>query len=152
METDSIHLLGSQPLFLDPPFGAIANLNRFPTGVDETYLSESDFTNLIGYAFPVGKSLGMRIDASIFGRIAQLWESATSWNGVYSEIGSVGAVIEAGWNISPPISLGAGITVYPSYNRNLNEEEHIGLGPFEAWVQPQKLGIAGNLGFPLPKL
>ncbi len=136
IRTDNLYLLASLPLLPGHVVGFYEYLNIMPIPESDVYITENDSNGVLGYTFPLGEKLGMRVDAVIIARENQLRRTLLEGTGISSNDGGLGAVIDFGWNILPSISLGAGITLYPNFGENVLAFEYKG-----------SFRVAGTLGF-----
>lgn len=107
-----------------------------PIPESETYIYEKDAGGYLGYCFPIGEKLGMRIDTVFISRENQLRRILLEGTSISSNNGGIGAIIDLGWNIIPLISVGLGITLYPNLGDDIFSFDYKG-----------SFGIAGTFGF-----
>jgi len=139
IRTDSLHLLGTIP-----PAYTFANINEtqidglnMTSFADNKYINESVWSGFIGYAFPIGSKLGIRVD------VAEAGVSDRSWEGDYeSEItyvrNAVGVIVDMGYALTDGWSLGMGLGLF--------SRSKVDIGPAAAFSDPDKAVVSGNFG------
>jgi len=121
MKTDRFHLVIGGNYFSNLLYGGSLDEGWAPVpDYTDKSLREQDFRMFnLGYYFPIGKSMGMGIEAFL-----SLITNELAWEGnedAQSRRSPLGGIISMGFKVNNFISLGLGLSVYSQ--RDLDEEE-----------------------------
>ena len=142
METDNIQTVYSSQLV---PFyikEGIWNVNASTLPDTSKAIEETDAGSLIGYAFPIGERMGIKINGTMFIRRNVIYKKLSD-NELEKEDQfdrtSMGAIIDIGYKLSHSIAIGAGLTLYPAQVGSR--------APWEFQYYEKDIKLAGNIGF-----
>ncbi|MBE3064469.1 MAG: hypothetical protein IMZ69_05570 [Spirochaetes bacterium] len=138
MREDMFHFAANTDVFPIITHIPIENVNYASFGGDKA-ISEMDFNVRFGYAFPMGRNWGIRIDA-----LPTVGSLNRGWVGHYgSQLETArtaaGAVLDIGLRVGERVAIGAGVGIY---SRSASD-----VGPQAAYLYPDKAVVAGDIGF-----
>jgi TolB-like protein len=139
-KTDKLYWGASLPAygFVGPARSPIAYINSVVLPNGSNYISEFNMASKLGYSFPVGRRLGISLDAMILAIDERIFTYVGSHGGYEysaSGIGAWGGILSLGYRILDSVSLGMGVTVYGQQLDNSF--------PFSP---PESVSFTGNAG------
>jgi len=112
MEEDVLHVAGNTPVYPIVTRNPIEYVNYTAFGTDKA-ISEMDFNGRLGYAFPIGRRWGMRIDVvPTVGSMNRGWQGDYESTQLNTARTAAGAVFDLGFQTSESLAFGAGVGLY----------------------------------------
>lgn len=141
MRADMLHAAANTAAFPIITHIPVENVNYAAFEGDKA-ISEMDFNVRLGYAFPIGRGWGMRIEAlPTVGSLNRAWQGSYDGKIDSAEVArtAAGAVLDVGFRLGDALAFGIGAGVY---SRSASD-----VGPRAAYLYPDKLLLSGNAGF-----
>ncbi len=139
MRADMLHFAGNTSVYPIVTQNPIEYVNYTAFGADKA-ISEMDFNVRLGYAFPVGKSWGVRIEAlPAVGSLNRGWTGTYGTQELSTARTAAGAMLDVGFRAGEAVALGAGVGLY--------SRSSVDQGPGTPFTDPDKMVVSGNVGF-----
>jgi len=140
MREDMLHAAANSDVFPIVTHIPIENVNYEDFGSGKA-VSEQDFNVRLGYALPLGRGWGLRVEVlPVVGSLNRAWQGdyETPLDSVDVPRTAAGAVVDAGFRLSPRLALGIGVGIY---SHSVSER-----GPAGPYSDPDRVLVAGNVG------
>jgi TolB-like protein len=142
LRTDSIHTSISFPVYPIVVADAIESINPIESinmigFAGSKYISEMTANIFLGYAFPLGSRLGMRVDTVLCATLDRSGDYDSDLGSSNART-SFGSILDLGYSLDDRFSIGFGVGVF---SRSKVDE-----GPVAPFLYSDKIVVSGNIG------